>query len=183
MNRIKKCIIPFLTALITAAEALVTAALCIHLENYTAQTVMLASVFLTVFVLLFLVIKKSKKASLIKAFIAVIILPVLFASVYFVSDRAVKSNVYNFEDVDNGKKAVFSDKSVMLIVPHEDDEVFLLGGTIEEYIRYGSEVNVVFATNGDAFLTEEIKEKRLNEAISALSFMGVDEKHVVFLGY
>ena len=37
----------------------------------------------------------------------------------------------------------------MILVPHEDDEINLAGGVIEEYLKHGSEVYVVFSTNGD----------------------------------
>lgn len=74
----------------------------------------------------------------------------------------------------------FADKNVMVIVPHQDDEINLVGGIIEKYINEGSEVRVVFATNGDFY---GIGELRLKEAIHVLTQMGIEEENVLFLGY
>ena len=84
-----------------------------------------------------------------------------------------------YSDVESGKESFFGKQKVMLLVPHEDDEINLAGGVIEEYIKYGSEVYIVFATNGDA----EVGEVRLNEAIKAAEILGVPANNVVFLGY
>lgn len=86
----------------------------------------------------------------------------------------------NYHEVDTGKANLFADRRVMVIVPHQDDEINLAGGVVEEYIRYGSEVFVVYATNGDY---ADAAKVRLNEAINALSILGVDEEHIIFLGY
>lgn len=86
----------------------------------------------------------------------------------------------DYREVDTGKADVFADRRVMIFVPHQDDEINLAGGIIEEYLRYGSEVYVVYATNGDLQVDAET---RLNEGINALGVLGVDEKHVILLGY
>lgn len=83
-------------------------------------------------------------------------------------------------EVDNGKAALYADKKVMVVVPHQDDEINLAGGVMEEYIRYGSEVYVVYVTNGDYRVPAK---QRLKEAINALAALGVDEEHIIFLGY
>ncbi|GEM_PF-971376 len=85
-----------------------------------------------------------------------------------------------YREADNGKEALYADKKVMVVVPHQDDEINLAGGVMEEYIRYGSEVYVVYATNGDCRVPAE---QRLGEAINALAVLGVDEEHIIFLGY
>lgn len=86
----------------------------------------------------------------------------------------------NYEAVDSGKDAFYENHRVMLIVPHQDDEINVLGGVIEEYVTYGSEVFIVFATNGDNFYPAST---RLREAIAAAACMGVPEDHLIFLGY
>ena len=88
-------------------------------------------------------------------------------------------NVMQYSDVEAEKESFFGKQKVMILVPHEDDEINLTGGVIEEYIKHGSEVYIVFATNGDA----EVGEVRLHEAIKAAEILGVPEKNVVFLGY
>ena len=85
-----------------------------------------------------------------------------------------------FADADQGKADIFAGKKVMVIVPHEDDELNLFGGLFEEYLKYGSNVKVVFVTNGDLYLP---RETRIREAINALSEVGVTEDNIVFLGY
>lgn len=92
---------------------------------------------------------------------------------------------YRNADADGGVKTFFANQKMMLFVPHQDDEMNVLGGTIEEYVRYGSEVYVVYLTNGD-FLTEgdfNPTETRYAEAIDCLEKQGVPEDHVIFLGY
>lgn len=74
----------------------------------------------------------------------------------------------------------FSNKTVMVIAPHQDDEINVAGATIKNFVENGSEVIVVFTTNGDYFGKGEI---RINEAVNAMKKLGVDENNVVFLGY
>jgi len=85
-----------------------------------------------------------------------------------------------YADVETGKEALYSRKRVMLIVPHEDDDLNVLGGVTEEYVRYGSEVFVVFMTNGDYHCAGEV---RLAEAIGLYRYLGIPEDHIIFLGY
>lgn len=85
-----------------------------------------------------------------------------------------------YADADFGKAPLFAGKNVMVIVPHEDDELNLFGGLFEEYLKYGSKVKVVFVTNGDLYLP---RETRIREAIRALAEVGITEENIVFLGY
>ena len=41
--------------------------------------------------------------------------------------------------VDNGKAELYAGQKVMLLVPHQDDDINVLGGVIEEYTKYGSD--------------------------------------------
>ena len=81
---------------------------------------------------------------------------------------------------EDGKEALFAGKKVMVIVPHEDDELNLFGGLFEAYLRHGSTVKVVFVTNGDLYLP---RETRIGEAIRAMHEVGVAEEDIIFLGY
>lgn len=85
-----------------------------------------------------------------------------------------------YRDVDSGKASLYADRSVMVIVPHQDDETNLLSGVLEEFTAYGSQVFVVYATNGDY---EGLAETRLQEAIEYCSYAGIPEENVIFLGY
>ena len=112
----------------------------------------------------------------------------VFVSVFFLHSKEEAfrdGSDYQNADIDGGVKNFFADQRIMLLVPHQDDELNVLGGTIEEYIHYGSEVYVVYLTNGD-FLTSSDKnptETRYAEAIACLEKQGVAEDHVIFLGY
>lgn len=86
---------------------------------------------------------------------------------------------YRDADADGGAKSFFAEQKVMLIVPHQDDELNVMGGAIEEYVRHGSEVYVVYLTNGD----KTKAELRFAEAIACLAKQNIPEDHVIFLGY
>ena len=95
-------------------------------------------------------------------------------------NSAVVARETRYADVETGKEVLYSGKRVMLIVPHEDDDLNVLGGVTEEYIRHGSEVFVVFMTNGDYHCAGEV---RIKEAIGLYRYLGVPEDHIIFLGY
>lgn len=71
-------------------------------------------------------------------------------------------------------------KIAMVIVPHEDDEINVAGATIKNYVDSGSDVIVVFTTNGDY---NRLGKLRIDEAINAMAELGVEKDNVVFLGY
>lgn len=97
---------------------------------------------------------------------------------YAQSDQFLQSTIYR--EVDSEKDALFSGRNVLLIVPHEDDDINVLGGVIDEYLQYGSKLTVAFMTNGDY---NGIGEIRLREAISLYDSLGLPEDRVIFLGY
>lgn len=105
---------------------------------------------------------------------AILVLAFGFASWQSFSEQA------QYTDVDFGKTQLYAGKRIMLIVPHEDDEINLLGGVLEEYVKYGSEVYAVFVTNGDSDFTADV---RIGEAIAALNAAGIPEEQIIFLGY
>ena len=122
--------------------------------------------------------------SLPKVFLlTTVLLAVGWLTVWFLHKRYNSTAVARetrYADVETGKEALYSGKRVMLIVPHEDDDLNVLGGVTEEYVRHGSEVFVVFMTNGDYHCAGEI---RIAEAIDLYRYLGVPEDHVIFLGY
>lgn len=85
-----------------------------------------------------------------------------------------------YADKDTGKAGVFSDRRVMVFVPHEDDELNLLGGVLEQYVKYGSQVYIVYLTNGDMSVSAE---RRIGEAVEGMALCGIPEDHLIFLGY
>lgn len=85
-----------------------------------------------------------------------------------------------YANVDLPRDNLFGGRKVMLIVPHEDDDINLCGGVLEQFLSCGSEVDVVFATNGDYLGKGEV---RLKEALACMDGLGISENHVYFLGY
>ncbi len=120
---------------------------------------------------------RKRKNTLILVIAAVVLIPVLvILPCWYTVSRSV---VYYPAD-DGTKSRLYGNQRVMLFAPHEDDDYNVLGGVIEEYTKYGSEVYVVFSTNGDYYGQGE---ERQREALAALGLMGVAEDHVIFLGY
>ncbi len=74
-------------------------------------------------------------------------------------------------------------QKVLLIVPHQDDELFVGGGLLRSLAKGGDyEAYAVYTTNGDFFPHEA--EVRLGEAVRVLTeFAGMEESHIFFLGY
>lgn len=87
-----------------------------------------------------------------------------------------------YKDLIKDKTKLYSNHNVLLIVPHEDDEINLLGGVIEQYIDYNSKISIVFVTNGDYSGTQSGLE-RINESLAVCNKMGVCEDNIYFLGY
>jgi LmbE family N-acetylglucosaminyl deacetylase len=74
--------------------------------------------------------------------------------------------------------------SIMVLVPHEDDEILMCAGIMENAVRYGVKLTVVIATNGDYGSKDGAEGRvRLRESLEGLKFLGVPEDQVVFLGY
>ena len=56
----------------------------------------------------------------------------------FIALLAMKTSakrLCSYTDVEAGKEEFFSSKKVMVLVPHEDDDLNLMGGVIEQYIK------------------------------------------------
>lgn len=74
-------------------------------------------------------------------------------------------------------------QKVLLVVPHQDDELFVGGGLFKQLMTDGAyEGYVVFTTNGDFFAHEA--RVRLRESLYVLTRLyGLEESHIFFLGY
>ena len=91
------------------------------------------------------------------------------------------------------------DNRVLVIAPHPDDETLGGGGMIQSVLEAGGDVKVVYLTHGDyneisslffqkkPLLSKEdfIKSGQIRgkEAASAMEFLGLSQKNLVFLGY
>ena len=88
---------------------------------------------------------------------------------------------------------------ILILAPHPDDEAIACAGIIQQALKAGAKVRVVYLTNGDhnelAFI---VYEKRITlrqgefihmgllrrqESIQAMKFLGLSEDDLVFLGY
>lgn len=75
-------------------------------------------------------------------------------------------------------------KEIMIIVPHEDDEILLAAGIIESALEQKVGVQVVMAGNGDYEGNDEkTGAVRLPETLAGLEVLGLAEGNVTFLGY
>jgi len=88
---------------------------------------------------------------------------------------------------------------ILILAPHPDDEVIGCAGIVQEAVRVGADVRIVYLTNGDhnqvAFIVYEKRftlrrgefihmgEVRRKEAIKAAQVLGLSEKNLIFLGY
>lgn len=74
----------------------------------------------------------------------------------------------------------FHGNTLMVIIPHEDDEINIAGSLICGAREEGMQVICVFITNGDY---QYIPDVRIREAVRALAVLGVPKDDIVFLGY
>lgn len=88
---------------------------------------------------------------------------------------------------------------ILILAPHPDDETIGCAGIIQEALKVGADIRVVYLTNGDhnqvAFIVYEkrltlkkgefihLGEVRRKEAISAMQLLCLNEKNLIFLGY
>lgn len=92
-----------------------------------------------------------------------------------------------------------SSQRILIFTPHPDDETLGCGGLIQQAVKAGAAVRVVFLTNGDAFphaVEREYRtlrpnpsdfirfgETRMQEARTACRFLGLADSSIVFLGF
>lgn len=74
--------------------------------------------------------------------------------------------------------------NIMIIVPHEDDEILMTGGIIAQAVKEKKKITVVMATNGDYEGTDTATGSvRLPETIAGLGVLGVPAENIIFMGY
>ena len=72
----------------------------------------------------------------------------------------------------------FENKKILLIVPHEDDEICFTGGLLASIEN--KHTRVIYVTNGNYVYTAE---QRFKEAIKSCKKFGISRENIVFLGY
>lgn len=98
-----------------------------------------------------------------------------------------------------GELALPASGRVVVVAPHNDDEVLAAGGLMQVAAEQGLDVRVVFLTNGDGFAVaaaqtsgrlrpgpaefERLGALRQQESLEALAVIGVPPENVSFLGF
>lgn len=74
--------------------------------------------------------------------------------------------------------------TILVVVPHSDDEIILFGGLIQRALKEGREVFVALVTNGDyEAATEAEGITRPLETIEGLKVLGLPEDRLFLMGY
>ncbi|MDO4324154.1 MAG: PIG-L family deacetylase [Lachnospiraceae bacterium] len=82
-----------------------------------------------------------------------------------------------------GKKNWIKER-IMVIVPHQDDEILMTAGVIREAVKKGASVTVVMATNGDCECRDYSKGRnRLLESLKGLELLGLEAGNFWLMGY
>lgn len=162
----------FILEFFSSVLFLITVAQFVHIRANLRQIVVLSFSFSASFAAFICLNKVS--SSVLYAFCILFLLIALIRlvlSVYLCSPSNTK-----FRD----SCQVYKDKSVLIFVPHEDDDINLCGSIIKRYTENNSKVRVVFFTNGDYYNSAS---QRLKEALQVMKKSGVKEQDVFFLGY
>ncbi len=107
----------------------------------------------------------------------------LFCFIAFVS---VVPSVLEAEDASflskrSGSRAKGLKGSVLILVPHQGDEINIAGQIVPSLLEGGVACHVCFATNGD--FREADGPVRAREALCVASYLGIPESNIIFLGY
>ena len=97
----------------------------------------------------------------------------------FEKGMTAKVSEVHFDGVDAKVK---HHKRILVMAPHEDDEMLMAGGAMNRAVANGDEVYVVYATNGDYSGVDHGK-LRIRDTVNALNTIGVPTDHLYFLGY
>lgn len=162
---------------LTAVFIFLTAAFNIKIESRMLQIYLLLGVLDTGLVCAGLV---PVTASLTILLFVIVTLALAVSAAMCIAAHFVmnKDTAYNCPEPDRSN--IYANKNVMLFAPHEDDEINIYGGIIEQYVKNGSTVRVVFSTNGDY---HGIGKIRIKEAEWVAKKYGIPFENFIFLGY
>lgn len=121
--------------------------------------------------------RKKKKRAVLIVLMALVLAVLAVVCVYETELNKLDSN----DGVDNSfYDSQFKNKKVMVIVPHEDDDLLISGQVLPSMYKNGADVRVVFATNGDKRVSAYTRQ---SGACNALEKLGIPREKVIFLGY
>lgn len=119
--------------------------------------------------------RKKKKRAVLIVLMALVLAVLAVVCVYETELNKLDSN----DGVDNSfYDSQFKNKKVMVIVPHEDDDLLISGQVLPSMYKNGADVRVVFATNGDKRVSAYTRQ---SEACNALEKLGIPREKVIFL--
>ena len=72
-----------------------------------------------------------------------------------------------------------ADTNVLVVVPHQDDEINLMRDLLVSLQNCKATVYVAYTTNGDYSVPANV---RYQEAIESLRILGVPKEQIIFLG-
>lgn len=151
---------------------LIVIAMFVHIKSNLRQTAVLSLSFSLFFaVCIWLNTVSSFVLYVLCAVFLLIIIIMHLLSVYMCS-------ISNTDFKDSCR--IYKDKSVLILVPHEDDDINLCGSIIKRYTENNSRVKVAFFTNGDYYNTAN---QRLKETLQVMKKLGVSNEDVIFFGY
>ena len=82
------------------------------------------------------------------------------------------------------KLNISSMNHLLVVVPHQDDEILIGAGLIYQMLKQKKKVTVAIVTNGDYECTDYSKGRaRLRETLEGLEVLGLSQENIVFLGY
>lgn len=76
---------------------------------------------------------------------------------------------------------MYNHKKIMILAPHQDDEVILCGSFLRKLVESEYRIFVVFMTNGD--YEENIGQVRMREALEVMRLYHIPKERVIFMGY
>lgn len=119
----------------------------------------------------------KKKRALLIAFMIFALAVLATVCVYETELNKLDSN----NRVDNSfYDSQFKNKKIMVIVPHEDDDLLSVGQVLPQLYKNGADVRIVVATNGDKTIAAHTRQ---DEDCRALKKLGIPREKVTFLGY
>ncbi len=143
----------------------------------------------------------SRFKSIIRAILLLCALPGIYeagASIAFVL-RERKANADYAALRLPVESAPYRGERLLVVAPHCDDETLGCGGLMQQTLKDGGDVEVVFLTNGDAFRTAvecmthrvnvtpadyiKFADLRQRESTRVLEYLGVRPSRILFLGY
>lgn len=116
----------------------------------------------------------KKKRALLIAFMIFALAVLATVCVYETELNKLDSN----NRVDNSfYDSQFKNKKIMVIVPHEDDDLLSVGQVLPQLYKNGADVRIVVATNGDKTIAAHTRQ---DEDCRALKKLGIPREKVTF---